>query len=309
MNLQSEATLRRTTVLQRIPAGGVGLRTVGRFLAGNPLAMLGLLLLLLLLLGCILAPLLTPYSPLGVAVKSRLLPPSLAHPLGTDHFGRDVLSRVLYGGRATLSVGLLVILVAAVIGLPLGLVAGYAGGACDGLIMRVVDAWLAFPGLVLAIALAALLRPSLHNAMLAVALTLAPQFARLARGQALQVSNTAYVEAARALGVGHPRLIARYVLPNCLGPLLVQVSLSLGSAILQTASLGFLGLGAQPPAAEWGADVAATTRFLREAPWVALAPGGAILLAVIAFNLLGDALGDWADPQRRHVMTTPKRGA
>jgi peptide/nickel transport system permease protein len=167
--------------------------------------------------------------------------------------------------------------------------------------MRFVDALLSFPSLVLAIALAAALGPSLANAMLAVAIALAPQFARLARAQALSIAMLPYVEAAVAAGTRPQAIIWRHVLPNGIGPLLVQASLAIGSAILQTASLGFLGLGAQPPAPEWGADVAANLQYLREAPWAALAPGGAILLAVLAFNLIGDALADWFNPRRRKL--------
>jgi peptide/nickel transport system permease protein len=186
-----------------------------------------------------------------------------------------------------------------VVGVPLGLLSGVAGGWVDNVLMRLVDAWLSFPTLVLAIALASALGPSLRNAMLAVTLTVIPQFARLARGQALSVGAMPYIEAARATGVGPARLTWRYVTPNSIGPLIVQATLSLGSAILATASLGFLGLGAQTPTSEWGADVAANTPYLREAPWVALAPGIAIMLTVLACNLVGDAIVDWLNPRTR----------
>jgi len=281
------------------PRGRTPWRTARTFLAGNPLALTGLILFLLMVLGSALAPLLTPYSPVEIEITNKLAPPSLDHPLGTDFFGRDVLSRILYGGRSTLSIGLLVIALAFAGGVPLGIVSGFVGGRVDVVLMRIVDALLSFPALVLAISLAAALGPSLRNAMLAIAITFVPQFARVARGQALNVRAMLYIEAAQAVGVSSLLVMWRYVLPNSLGPLLVQASLNLGSAILQTASLGFLGLGAQPPLPEWGADVAANTQFLRESPWVAMSPGLAILLTVLAINLLGDALVDWLNPRTR----------
>ncbi|WP_439548054.1 ABC transporter permease [Falsiroseomonas sp.] len=268
------------------------------FWARNRLALMGAGLLAAILLAVLVGPFFTA-SPIAIDITNKLVPPSTAHWLGTDFFGRDVLARVLHGGRATLAIGIGVVALAFVIGVSFGTVAGFAGGAADMVMMRLVDAMLAFPGLVLAIALAAAFGPSLENAMLAVAITLAPQFARVARSQALAISVKPYMEAAMAIGVGTPRLLLRYVLRNGIGPLLVQASLALGGAILQTASLGFLGLGAQPPAAEWGADVAGNLAYLRDAPWVALAPGIAILLAVLSFNLIGDALADWFNPRRR----------
>jgi peptide/nickel transport system permease protein len=275
------------------------MRETLHFLRRNPLAAIGAALLAAILLGVVAAPLLAPGSPIAVAMAQQFQPPSLAHPLGTDFFGRDILSRVLHGGQATLTIGVGVVTLAFVSGAAFGLVAGFVGGWADMVMMRFVDALLSFPSLVLAIALAAALGPSLANAMLAVAIALAPQFARLARAQALAIAVLPYVDAAVAAGTTSRAIIWRHVLPNGIGPLLVQASLAIGSAILQTASLGFLGLGAQPPAPEWGADVAANLQFLREAPWAALAPGGAILLAVLAFNLIGDALADWFNPRRR----------
>lgn len=273
--------------------------TLWRFFAHNPLALVGTLLALTISLACLFAPLITPYNPIEIDIQLRFTPPSPGHPLGTDSFGRDVLARILYGGRSTLLIGLMVVALAFGVGVPAGIFAGYRGGKIDAVAMRIVDAMMAFPSLVLAIALAAVLGPSLRNAMLAVAITLMPQFARLARGQAVNVRSFAYVEAGRAIGLSQSHLMRRYILPNSLAALLVQASLNLGSAILQTASLGFLGLGAQPPRPEWGADVAANTPYLREAPWVALFPGLAILLTVLAFNLIGDALVDWLNPRTR----------
>jgi peptide/nickel transport system permease protein len=272
------------------------------FLRKNTLALAGGIILLLLVLLIVFGPVITPYSPTKLDVLHKLAAPSWSHWLGTDAFGRDVLTRIMHGGRATLAIGVGVVAIAFVVGVSLGMLAGFAGGWTDTVIMRIVDAILAFPALVLAIALAAAFGPSLENAMLAVAITLAPQFARVARSQALSISVKPYVEAAISLGLPTPRILFRYVFVNGLGPLLVQSTLALGSAILQTASLGFLGLGAQPPMAEWGADVSANLQFVRGAAWVALAPGMAILLAVLSFNLIGDSLADWFNPRRRSEL-------
>lgn len=278
------------------------MREVLLFLRSNTLAVVGLLILLMLILAITIGPWITPYTPTKLDILHKLEGPTFAHWLGTDAFGRDVLTRIMYGGRATLTIGVGVVVIAFVIGVFFGMLAGFAGGWLDSIIMRIVDAILAFPALVLAIALAAAFGPSLQNAMLAVAITLAPQFARVARSQALSVSVKPYVEAAVSLGLPSHRILFRYVFVNGLGPLLVQSTLALGSAILQTASLGFLGLGAQPPMAEWGADVSANLQYVRSAAWVALAPGMAILLAVLSFNLIGDSLADWFNPRRRSEL-------
>lgn len=278
------------------------MREVLLFLRSNTLAVVGLLILLMLILAIAIGPWITPYTPTKLDILHKLEGPTFSHWLGTDAFGRDVLTRIMYGGRATLTIGVGVVVIAFVIGVFFGMLAGFAGGWLDSIIMRIVDAILAFPALVLAIALAAAFGPSLQNAMLAVAITLAPQFARVARSQALSVSVKPYVEAAVSLGLPSHRILFRYVFVNGLGPLLVQSTLALGSAILQTASLGFLGLGAQPPMAEWGADVSANLQYVRSAAWVALAPGMAILLAVLSFNLIGDSLADWFNPRRRSEL-------
>jgi peptide/nickel transport system permease protein len=273
-----------------------------RFLRKNTLALAGLIILALLVAIIVFGPIISPYSPTKLDVLHKLAAPGFEHWLGTDAFGRDVFTRIMYGGRATLAIGVGVVAIAFVVGVPFGMMAGFTGGWLDSIIMRIVDAILAFPALVLAIALAAAFGPSLENAMLAVAITLAPQFARVARSQALSISVKPYVEAAISLGLPTPRILFRYIFVNGLGPLLVQSTLALGSAILQTASLGFLGLGAQPPMAEWGADVSANLQFVRSAAWVALAPGMAILLAVLSFNLIGDSLADWFNPRRRSEL-------
>lgn len=269
------------------------------FLRGNRLAVAGALMLGLIVLAIAAPELWLGYSPDTLSVGQRFVAPDASHWLGTDLFGRDVLSRLLYGGRYTLAVGCMVVALAFTVGAGYGTVAGYCGGWTDALMMRVVDALLSFPSLVLAIVLAACLGPSLVNAMLAVAISLAPGFARVARGQALSISARPYVDAAVSMGLPHSRILWHYVVRNGVGPLLVQASLAVGSAILQTASLGYLGLGAQAPQAEWGADLAANLQYLDRSPWIALAPGLAILFTVLAFNLIGDALASWLNPKTR----------
>ena len=273
-----------------------------RFFRTNTLATAGTSVLACLLAAILLGPFVGLASPLELNMAERLQPPSLNHWFGTDSFGRDMLARIIHGGRYTLAIGFGVVVVAFVFGVFFGTLAGFLGGIADMVTMRIVDAILSFPALVLAIALAAAFGPSLQNAMLAVAITLAPQFARLARSQALAVSVKPYVEAAVSLGLPRHRILWRHVLINAIGPLLVQASLCVGSAILQTASLGFLGLGAQPPLAEWGADVSANLQFVRSSPWTALGPGFAILVTVLCFNLIGDALADWFNPRRRSEL-------
>jgi peptide/nickel transport system permease protein len=269
------------------------------FLRTNRLAALGCVLLAAIVLCVVAGPLVYEASPTRLNILRRVAPPGADFWLGTDSLGRDVLARVPHGGRVTLVVGCGVVAIAFVAGATIGMVSGFAGGWVDAVVMRLADAMLSFPSLVLAIALAAAFGPSLENAMLAVAITLMPQFARVARAQAVSVSARPYVEAAVTLGLPRSRILLRYVFANGVGPLFVQATLALGAAILQTASLGFLGLGAQPPAAEWGADVSINLDFVRSAPWVALAPGAGILLAVMAFNLIGDGLAEWLDPRRR----------
>ncbi|MBS1063859.1 ABC transporter permease [Gluconobacter wancherniae] len=254
-------------------------------------AILGIMLILMMI-----APLVTSGVPDHMDVPRMLQAPSLAHPLGTDLFGRDVLTRTLYGGRHTLAIGLGVVAIAFIVGVGVGTVAGFRGGLFDAVSMRIVDAVLSFPALVLAIALAAALGPGLLDAMLAISITMIPQFARLSRRQAQHVSGMLYVEAARVLGVGGLRIMVRHVLRNGISPMLTLASLSVGSAILQVSSLGFLGLGAQPPSAEWGADIAANLDYVRVAPWVLMSAGAAIMLTVLSFNLIADAMSDYLNP-------------
>jgi dipeptide transport system permease protein len=262
--------------------------------------MVGLGLVTLLILAAIFAPLLAPYPPDEQMRDAILHAPtwfSGAYPLGTDDVGRDVLSRLLYGARLSLSIGAMVVALGAIVGTLLGLIAGFAGGAIDALVMRLMDIMLALPTLLLAIAVVAVLGPGLTNAMLAVAIVLLPAFVRLTRAAVMVELGKDYVAASRMAGAGRPRLMFLTVLPNCLAPLIVQASLGFSSAILDTAALGFLGLGAQPPTPEWGTMLADALQFVQSAWWVVTFPGLAILLTVLGFNLVGDGLRDALDPR------------
>jgi peptide/nickel transport system permease protein len=226
----------------------------------------------------------------------QLLPPSVSHPFGTDLFGRDVLSRVLHGARISLSVGILAAASAALPGLLLGLVGGYYGGWIDQMLMRLTDLALAFPSLILALGIVAILSPGLANVTIAVGLAGIPAYVRLVRGSVLSVREKLYVEAAQAVGCPHRRIILRHILPNISGPVLVLATMDVAWAILRATSLSFLGLGAQPPTPEWGAMIDDGREFLRRAPWVSLAPSAVMMLAVLSLNLVGDALRDAMDP-------------
>jgi peptide/nickel transport system permease protein len=262
-------------------------------------AMVGLAVIVLVILVALFAPLIAPYDPATQSWSAVRKPPSAAYWLGTDEVGRDLLSRIIYGARASLSAGVISVGIAIAVGVPLGLVAGYAGGLLDGLVSRITDAMLACPFLILAIALAAFLGPSLGNAMIAIGVTATPIFIRLTRGQVLSVKAADYVEAARAIGNPHPRIVLRHILPNVLPQLLVQATLTVATAIIAEASLSFLGLGQQPPAPSWGSMLNSAQRFLVNAPWMAVWPGLAIFVTVLSFNLLGDGLRDALDPRSK----------
>jgi peptide/nickel transport system permease protein len=262
-------------------------------------AVAALVVIALIVFVAILAPLITPYDPAQQSWSAVRKPPSAAHWLGTDEVGRDILARIIYGARASLSAGVISVLIAIAIGVPLGLIAGYWGGLTDGVISRFTDAMLACPFLILAIALAAFLGPSLGNAMIAIGISAMPIFVRLTRGQVLSAKAEDYVEAARAVGNPHWRIAFRHVLPNVLPQLLVQATLTIATAIIAEASLSFLGLGQQPPAPSWGSMLNAAQRFLTTAPWMAVWPGVAIFATVLSFNLLGDGLRDALDPRAR----------
>ena len=262
-------------------------------------AMIGLAVVALMIAVALLAPVIAPYDPTAQSYSTIRKPPTGAHWFGTDEVGRDVLARIIYGARASLAAGLVSVAIAIGIGVPLGLLSGYLGGLVDGLISRLTDAMLACPFLILAIALAAFLGPSLTNAMIAIGITATPIFIRLTRGQVLTVKSELYVEAARAAGIRSWRIAVEHVLPNVLPQLLVQASLTVATAIIAEASLSFLGLGQQPPAPSWGAMLNTAQRFLTNAPWMAIYPGLAIFVTVLSFNLLGDGLRDALDPRAK----------
>jgi len=266
---------------------------------GRPAAVLGFFVIALFVVVALAAPLVAPFDPVATSWTAIRKAPSAQHWMGTDENGRDVLSRVVFGARASLLAGLVSVMIAAGIGVPTGLLAGFAGGRVDAVIGRVVDAMLACPFLILAIALAAFLGPALSNAMIAIGVTAAPVFVRVARGATLDAMTNDYVEAARAIGNPPWRVALRHVAPNIVPPVLVQATLAIALAIIAEASLSFLGLGQQPPAPSWGSMLNSAQRFLTQAPWLAVFPGMAIFLAVLAFNLVGDGLRDALDPRRR----------
>lgn len=262
-------------------------------------AVLGLVVIALFVLLAVFAPLIVPYDPIATSWSLVRKAPSMQHWFGTDELGRDVLARVVYGARASLLAGVISVGIALAIGVPLGLLAGYRGGFIDALISRITDAMLACPFLILAIALAAFLGPSLGNAMIAIGVSATPIFIRLTRGQVMSVKVEDYVEAARAMGNPRWRIALVHILPNILPALLVQATLSIAAAIIADAALSFLGLGQQPPAPSWGSMLNAAQRFLTSAPWMAIWPGLAIFLVVLSFNLVGDGLRDALDPKAR----------
>jgi peptide/nickel transport system permease protein len=260
-------------------------------------AVVGLVILGGLALMALGAPWLSPRDPIRTAARDALQPPGARFVLGSDQFGRDVASRVLHGARVSLTVGLIAVSIAVALGAPLGLVSGYYGGRLDGLIMRVMDVLLAFPGILLALAIVSVLTPGLTNVMIAVGLSAVPTYARLVRASVLSARENLYVEAARALGGRDLGILTRYILPNVVAPLIVTATLGLGTAILSAAALGFLGLGSQPPQPEWGRMLSEGRDYLREAWWISTFPGLGIMLTVLAMNLLGDGLRDVLDPR------------
>ncbi len=262
-------------------------------------AVVGLVVLAIFLLLAIFAPLIAPFDPIATSWSLVRKPPSALHWFGTDDLGRDVLARVIYGTRASLLAGAISVSIALSVGVPLGLSSGYRGGFIDALISRITDAMLACPFLILAIALAAFLGPSLRNAMIAIGVTATPIFIRLTRGQVMSVKVEDYVEAARAMGNPRWRIALFHILPNIMPALLVQATLSVAAAIIAEAALSFLGLGQQPPSPSWGSMLNAAQRFLTNAPWMAIWPGLAIFLVVLSLNLVGDGLRDALDPRER----------
>jgi peptide/nickel transport system permease protein len=271
---------------------------VRRFCA-RPAAVAGLIVVVSFVLLALCAPWVAPDDPIKTSWTLIRKAPSWAHWMGTDENGRDVLSRVIWGARASLLAGVISVTIATGVGVPIGLLAGFAGGKTDMIIGRLVDAMLASPFLILAIALAAFLGPSLQNAMIAIGITATPIFVRVSRGATMDAASNEYVEAARALGNPPWRVALRHVLPNIVPPVMVQATLAIAGAIIAEASLSFLGLGQQPPAPSWGSMLNSAQRFLTQAPWLAVFPGAAIFLAVLSFNLVGDGLRDALDPRAK----------
>jgi peptide/nickel transport system permease protein len=270
-----------------------------RRLARNPLALLGLGIVLFVLLTAIFADHVAPYSPYDSDLSLYVQPPSTAHPLGTDDVGRDILSRVIFGARISLRISLLSMVLGMIAGTALGMLAGYYGGIVDTLIMRLTDVFLAFPLLILAIALVAALGPSEDNVLLALAIIIWPYVARLARAQVLSLKTNEFITAARAIGASDKRILIQHILPNMLTPLIVFGTLRAAQTILEESALAFLGLGAQPPTASWGGMLSDTRSFLLSAPWLPTYPGLAILVTALGFNLLGDGLRDALDVRAR----------
>ena len=262
-------------------------------------AMFGLAVVLLFVLMALFAPQLAPYDPVATSWSAVRKPPSAQYLFGTDEIGRDVLSRIVWGARASLLAGVVSVSISLALGIPIGLLAAYVGGWTDGVISRFTDAMLAVPFLILAIALAAFLGPSLTNAMIAIGVSATPIFIRLTRAQVLAVKVEDFVEAARAVGNPHWRIALRHILPNVLPPLIVQATLAIAAAVIAEASLSFLGLGQQPPAPSWGSMLNTAKNFVDQAPWMAVWPGVSIFLLVLSFNLLGDGLRDALDPRHR----------
>ena len=271
-------------------------RALKKFLRNKP-AVVGASLMLVFMLIAIAAPLISPFDPAQTNFRLVRKPPDALHWFGTDEIGRDVLARIIYGARASLLAGCISVAVAITLGVPLGLISGYLGGWWDMIIGRCTDALLSIPFLILAIALAAFLGPSLTNAMLAIGIAATPFIIRLTRGQTLAVKTEEYVEGARAVGVPRLRIALRYILPNIAAPILVQATLIIAQAIIAEASLSFLGLGQQPPAPSWGSMLNVAKNYMDQAPWMAIWPGIAIFLTVLGFNLTGDGLRDALDPR------------
>ncbi len=270
-----------------------------RQLRRNRMALLGLTIVLVFLMAALLAPYVAPRDPLQRSLRQALNGPSWDAPFGRDELGRDILSRVIYGARISLTIGLVSVGIGALIGIPLGAVSGYFGGVLDLLMQRLVDIMLAFPGILLAIIVVSTLGIGLTNAMIAVGIGTIPTYIRLVRGSVLSIKEYDYISAARALGASELRIVFRHVLPNCMGPIVVQSTLQFATAILWAAGLGFLGLGAQRPTPEWGAMLANSRLYIRVAPHATAFPGLAILLSVLGFNLFGDGLRDALDPRLR----------
>lgn len=291
------AVLPVTTLGKPITPSSPARRALRKLVRRKP-AMLGLAIVLAFIALAVFAPWISPHDPLATSWGAIRKAPSAAYWFGTDEIGRDVLSRVVFGTRASLLAGVVSVSISLLLGVPIGLLAGFVGGFVDGLVSRITDAFLACPFLILAIALAAFLGPSLSNAMIAIGVSATPIFVRLTRAQVLNVKVEDYVEAARALGNPRWRIAIRHVLPNVTAPLIVQATLAIAAAVIAEASLSFLGLGQQPPEPSWGSMLNTAKNYVDQAPWMAVWPGLAIFALVLAFNLLGDGLRDALDPRQ-----------
>ena len=270
---------------------------MARKLMRSGLAAVGMLVIVVFVLSAVFAPLIAPYDPLKQNIRARLSPPTGVHLMGTDMLGRDILSRIIHGSRVSLLTGIFVVGTTTFVGVILGGISGYYGGKLDSIVMRITDVVLAFPGIVLALAIAGVLGPGLFNVMIALAITGWPGYCRVMRGQVLSIKGNDFVEAARAIGVTDAGIILRHILPNCLAPIIVMATLGMGRIIVAAAGLSFLGLGAQPPQPEWGAMLNAGRAFILRAPLLSVVPGLAIMLVVLGFNFLGDGLRDVLDPR------------
>jgi len=278
---------------------GKGLLHGVRFFLSDPKALVSTVILTFFVVLALFAPLIAPYGEDEQNRRASLEKPSSAHLLGTDRLGRDVLSRIIYGSRVSLRVGVIAVGIAAAIGIPIGLVAGYLGRWADEILMRIVDAWIVFPNLILLLAIVAILGPGVTNVMIAIGLNTFPIYARLIRAQTLSLKERDFVLAARTLGARDTRILARHVLPNAIQPIIVQGSLAVGGAVLAEAGLSFLGIGVKPPTATWGVIINDGFAVIRTNPWISVAPGVAIVLFVLGVNLLGDRLRDVLDPRLR----------
>ncbi|MBV9171590.1 MAG: ABC transporter permease [Chloroflexi bacterium] len=292
----AQPAVRATGVPRQAPSPWTAARR--RFVRSRT-GLIGAIVLVVVILAAVFAGQVAPYSPTRQDFRVERQAPSAAHLMGTDEFGRDVLSRVIWGAQASLQAGATAATIALAAGLILGMLAAYYGGRTDNVVMRVMDVILAFPYILLAIAVVAILGPGLRNAMIAIGIVYIPHYARVVRGAVLAVRGRDYVEAARALGAADRRVMLQHVLPNTLAPVIVQTTLNVGAAIIDTAGLSFLGLGTQPPTPDWGNMLAAGRNYVIDAPWIATFPGLAILVTVLAFNLMGDALRDAFDPRLR----------
>lgn len=267
----------------------------------NKAAVLGSVIIGLLLLAALTADFISPYNPDEIKLEDKLQPPSLSHPLGTDQLGRDQLSRMIYGTRTTFELSIVIVGITATFGVIAGIIAGYYGGIIDEILMRIIDLLLAFPTIILALVIIGALGPGVVNTVIAISLVGWLYYARVARASTLSIKEKEYVEGARAMGCSDLYICTRYIFPNCLPPIIVLVTLNMGGVILTIASLGYLGLGAQPPTPEWGTMLNDGREFLRDCPWLSIAPGFLIMASVLAFNFIGDGLRDILDPRQQVI--------